>query len=37
VVFTLRNHGKGVLLHPISARYIHKREVKNYEKAYPDV
>jgi hypothetical protein len=37
VVFTLRNHGKGVLLRPISARYMHKRKVKNYEKGYPDV
>jgi len=37
VVFTLRNHGKNVLLRPISARYMHKREVKNYEKDYPDV
>ncbi len=37
VVFTLRNHGKGVLLRPISARYMHNREVKNYEKDYPDV
>ncbi len=27
VVFTLRNRGKGVLLRPISARYMHKREV----------
>jgi uncharacterized protein len=37
VVFTLRNRGKGVLLRPISARYMHKSEVKNYEKDYPDV
>jgi uncharacterized DUF497 family protein len=37
VVFTLRNHGKSVLVRPISARYMHKREVKNYEKNYPDV
>jgi len=37
VVFTLRNHGNSVLLRPISARYMHKREVKNYEKDYPDV
>jgi hypothetical protein len=37
VVFTLRNRGNGVLLRPISARYMHKREVKNYEKDYPDV
>jgi uncharacterized DUF497 family protein len=37
VVFTLRNHGRGVLLRPISARYMHNREVKNYEENYPDV
>ena len=37
VVFTWRNHGSRELLRPISARYMHKREVKNYEKNYPDV
>ena len=37
VVFTLRNHGKGILLRPINARYMHKKEVRNYEKDYPDV
>jgi uncharacterized protein len=37
VVFTLRNHGTSILLRPISARYMHKREVRNYEKDYPDV
>ena len=37
VVFTLRNYGKSVLVRPISARYMHKREVKNYEKNNPDV
>jgi uncharacterized DUF497 family protein len=37
IVFTLRNHGDGVLIRPISARYMHKREVANYEKSYPDV
>ncbi|MFZ0423968.1 MAG: BrnT family toxin [Xanthobacteraceae bacterium] len=37
VVFTLRHHGMRALLRPISARYMHKREVKNYEKNYPDV
>jgi len=37
VVFMWRKHGKRELIRPISARYMHKREVKNYEKDYPDV
>ena len=37
VVFTWRKHRKRELIRPISARYMHKREVKNYEKDYPDV
>lgn len=37
VVFTLRDHGKGVLIRPISARYMHKKEVESYEKSYPNV
>lgn len=37
VVFTLRAHSNGVLLRPISARYMHMKEVKDYEKDYPDV
>jgi uncharacterized protein len=37
VVFTLRKHGDGVLIRPISARYTHKKEVESYEKSYPDV
>jgi uncharacterized protein len=37
VVFTLRNHAGGVLIRPISARYMHKRGVMSYEKNYPDV
>jgi uncharacterized protein len=37
VVFTQRNSGNGVLIRPISARYMHKREVESYEKNYPDV
>jgi uncharacterized protein len=37
VVFTLRHCEQGMMLRPISARYMHKREVKNYEKNYPDV
>ena len=35
VVFTLRNHGKGVLLRPISARYMHKKEVRTMRKTIP--
>ena len=37
VVFTLRNHEGGVLIRPISARYMHKREVASYEENDPDV
>ncbi|SRR6266849_1590684 len=37
VVFTLRKRGDGVLIRPISARYMHKKEVESYEKSYPDV
>jgi uncharacterized DUF497 family protein len=37
VVFTLPKHGDGVLIRPISARYMHKKEVESYEKSYPDV
>jgi uncharacterized protein len=37
VVFTLRKHGDGVLIRPISARYMHKKEAESYEKSYPDV
>lgn len=37
VVFTWRaERGGSALLRPISARYMHKREVEAYEKAYPD-
>ncbi|HEY4774370.1 MAG TPA: BrnT family toxin [Xanthobacteraceae bacterium] len=32
VVFTLRKRGGATLLRPISARYMHKREVRHYEK-----
>ena len=37
VVFTQRERGAGVLIRPISARYMHKKEVDLYEKIYPDV
>ena len=33
VVFTVRQHGKRTLLRPISARYMHQREVAIYDQA----
>lgn len=33
VAFTLRTVGNAVLIRPISARYMHKKEVDHYEKA----
>jgi uncharacterized DUF497 family protein len=36
-VFTQREGGDGVLIRPISARYMHKKEVDLDEKTYPDV
>jgi uncharacterized DUF497 family protein len=32
LVFTLRRRGGETLIRPISARYMHKREVTHYEK-----
>ena len=32
LVFALRKHGAETLIRPISARYMHRREVKHYEK-----
>ena len=31
------DRGNGVLIRPISARYMHQREVGSYEKNYPNV
>lgn len=31
VVFTLRKNAGGLLIRPISARYMHKKEAKKYE------
>jgi hypothetical protein len=33
VVFTLREQGTDRFIRPISARYMHKKEVEHYEKA----
>jgi uncharacterized protein len=32
VVFTLRERGGGTFIRPISARYMHRKEVEYYEK-----
>ena len=32
LVFTLRKRGVETLIRPISARYMHKKEVQHYEK-----
>ena len=37
VVFTMRRRGDDVLIRPISARYMHRNEVRAYEKIYPDI
>ena len=34
VVFTLRRRGMDVLIRPISARYMHKKEADHYAKIY---
>jgi uncharacterized DUF497 family protein len=37
IVFTLRREGDEVLILPISARYMHRKEVEAYEKENPDL
>jgi uncharacterized DUF497 family protein len=37
LVFTLRRNGDRQLIRPISARYMHKKEVESYEKENPGV
>jgi uncharacterized protein len=37
VVFTHRGHGGDMNLRPISARYMHRKEARNYEKTYPEL
>jgi uncharacterized protein len=37
IVFTLRRRGDEVLIRPISARYMHKKEMEAYEKENPDL
>jgi len=37
IVFTWRQRGKALLLRPISARYMHRKEVTAHEKEIPGV
>jgi uncharacterized protein len=37
LVFTLRRKGDKHLIRPISARYMHKKEIESYEKENPGV
>jgi uncharacterized protein len=37
MVFTFRKKGDDVLIRPISARYMHKKEVDAYEKENPNL
>lgn len=32
IVYTLRQQGEDTLLRPISARYMHDKEIRNYER-----
>jgi uncharacterized protein len=32
IVFTIRRKGDEILIRPISARYMHKKEIETYEK-----
>jgi len=37
IIFTLRREGDELLIRPISARYMHKKEIEAYEKENPDL
>lgn len=37
LVFTVREKGGKRLIRPISARYMHRKEIENYEKANPEL
>jgi uncharacterized DUF497 family protein len=37
VVFTVRDRGRARLIRPISARYMHEKEIKGYEEDNPDL
>ncbi len=37
IVFTVRTRGRVSLIRPISARYMHAKEIAHYEKENPDL
>ena len=37
LVFTMRTRGRKRLIRPISARYMHAKEIKSYEEENPDL
>lgn len=37
LVFTLRRRNDGIYIRPISARYMHKKEIQRYEKEIPGI
>ena len=37
IVFTVRERGGKRLIRPISARYMHRKEVRHYEEENPDL
>jgi uncharacterized DUF497 family protein len=37
IIFTLRREGDELLIRPIRARYMHKKEIEAYEKENPDL
>jgi uncharacterized DUF497 family protein len=37
VVFTVRQKGKELLIRPISARYMHRKEIKAHEKEISEI
>jgi uncharacterized protein len=37
IVFTIRRKGDEILIRPISARYMHKKEIETYEKENPNL
>jgi len=37
LVFTIRKKGRKRLIRPISARYMHTKEIKHYEEENPDL
>jgi uncharacterized DUF497 family protein len=37
IIFTLRRKGDELLIRPISARYMHKKEIEVYEEENPEL